>query len=139
MAIRSLSPEEISARMRDLFAQAKSISASQDLGSIAGGLSTSVSRIAGVNGSGSRVGGGANGETNESLDFQVVLRDAIRGISDAQSTAQAKAQAYQLGDDKVTLEDVMISLQKANLAMQGMVQVRNRLVDAYKEVMNLQV
>lgn len=103
---------------------------------MAGGLSTSVSRIVG---SGSRVGGGANGETNESLDFQVVLRDAIRGISDAQSTAQAKAQAYQLGDDKVTLEDVMISLQKANLAMQGMVQVRNRLVDAYKEVMNLQL
>ena len=42
-------------------------------------------------------------------------------------------------DDKVSLEDVMISLQKANLAMQGMVQVRNRLVEAYREVMNMQV
>jgi flagellar hook-basal body complex protein FliE len=75
----------------------------------------------------------------ERLDFQVVLRDALRGVSDAQNAAQAKAQAYQLGDDKTTLEDVMISLQRANLAMQGMVQVRNKLVEAYREVMNMQV
>jgi flagellar hook-basal body complex protein FliE len=68
-----------------------------------------------------------------------VLKDAIRGISDAQTTAQSKAQAYQLGDDKVSLEEVMISMQRASLAMQGMVQVRNRLVEAYREVMNMQV
>jgi flagellar hook-basal body complex protein FliE len=68
-----------------------------------------------------------------------VLKEAVRGVSDAQNVAQSKAQAYQLGDDAVTLEDVMISIQKANLAMQGMVQVRNRLVEAYREVMNLQV
>jgi flagellar hook-basal body complex protein FliE len=73
------------------------------------------------------------------LDFQEVLKEAVRGVSDAQQTAQSKAQAYQLGDDKVSLEDVMISMQRANLAMQGMVQVRNRLVEAYREVINMQV
>jgi flagellar hook-basal body complex protein FliE len=77
--------------------------------------------------------------SGERLNFQSVLKDAVRGISDAQQSAQFKAQAYQLGDDKVSLEDVMISLQKASLAMQGMVQVRNRLVESYREVMNMQV
>jgi flagellar hook-basal body complex protein FliE len=71
--------------------------------------------------------------------FQEVLQAAVRGVSDAQGAAQSKAQAYQLGDDKVSLEEVMISMQRASLAMQGMVQVRNRLVEAYREVMNMQV
>jgi flagellar hook-basal body complex protein FliE len=91
--------------------------------------------------SGSRLTSGGVDSTGQSerLDFQSVLKEAVRGVSDAQNVAQSKAQAYQLGDDAVTLEDVMISIQKANLAMQGMVQVRNRLVEAYREVMNLQV
>jgi len=91
---------------------------------------------------GSLVGGVGfvNGrESSAKLDFQEVLKEAVRGVSDAQQSAQSKAQAYQLGDDKVSLEDVMVSLQRANLAMQGMVQVRNRLVEAYREVINLQV
>jgi flagellar hook-basal body complex protein FliE len=39
----------------------------------------------------------------------------------------------------MTLEEVMVSLQKANLSFQAMIAVRNRLVEAYKEVTNLQV
>jgi len=135
MAFQVLSADEVSRRMREVVSRAAAMQAGLDgvarnpaaalrgLGSI-GGL-----RPAGVDASGGQ----------DRLDFQVVLRDAIRGVSDAQNTAQSKAQAYQLGDDKTTLEDVMISLQKANLAMQGMVQVRNRLVEAYREVMNMQV
>jgi flagellar hook-basal body complex protein FliE len=103
----------------------------------AGGFLSPLGGIA----SGSRLTSGGVDSTGQSerLDFQSVLKEAVRGVSDAQNVAQSKAQAYQLGDDAVTLEDVMISIQKANLAMQGMVQVRNRLVEAYREVMNLQV
>jgi flagellar hook-basal body complex protein FliE len=39
----------------------------------------------------------------------------------------------------MSLEEVMISLQKANIAFQGMIKVRNRLVEAYKEVASLQL
>jgi len=67
------------------------------------------------------------------------LEKAVREVSDAQNTAQAKAQAFQMGSKDMSLEEVMISLQKANVAFQGMIAVRNKLVDAYKEVTNLQI
>lgn len=131
MAIRAISSEEIVTRMRELISRANAIhnNPSANLGLIG---SISPEKLSSL-----EVGRGV--ESSDRLDFQTVLKDAVRGVSDAQSTAQSKAQAYQLGDDSTTLEDVMISIQKANLAMQGMVQVRNRLVEAYREVMNLQV
>jgi len=51
----------------------------------------------------------------------------------------AKAQAFQLGAKDMSLEEVMVSLQKANVAFQGMIAVRNKLVEAYRDVTNLQV
>jgi flagellar hook-basal body complex protein FliE len=47
--------------------------------------------------------------------------------------------ALEVGDESVNLHDVMISLQKASLSFQTMVQVRNKLVTAYQEIMNTQV
>jgi flagellar hook-basal body complex protein FliE len=131
MTIKSISADEIVSRMQVLVARAQAAQANP------GGFLSPLGGVA----SGSRLTPGVVDNTGQSdrLDFQSVLKDAVRGVSDAQNVAQSKAQAYQLGDDAVTLEDVMISIQKANLAMQGMVQVRNRLVEAYREVMNLQV
>lgn len=128
-----LSSEEVLARMRDIISRA---------GDIQSRMERSTSRVSSPDSSGfvgNSVGLGVNREGAAKLDFHEVLREAVKGVSDAQQSAQSKAQAYQLGDDKVSLEDVMISLQRANLAMQGMVQVRNRLVEAYREVINLQV
>ena len=48
-------------------------------------------------------------------------------------------QAFDANDPNVNLQEVMVSLQKANLSFQTMVQVRNRLVNAYQEIMNMQV
>jgi len=72
-------------------------------------------------------------------DFQSVLRKAVLEVNAAQNSAQAKVQAFSTGESNMTLEEVMVSLQKANLSFQTMIAVRNRLVDAYKEVTNLQV
>jgi flagellar hook-basal body complex protein FliE len=72
-------------------------------------------------------------------DFGNVLRAAVQQVSDVQQAATAKQQEFQIGESNVSLEEVMISLQKANLAFQGMIQVRNRLVEAYREVANLQL
>ena len=71
--------------------------------------------------------GGFAGELKRSLD----------GISRAQEQAYAQAQAYQRGDAGVALNDVMVDLQKANIALQTGIQVRNRFVAAYQEIMNL--
>ena len=67
------------------------------------------------------------------------VNNAIENVNTAQNSAQAKAQSFSTGASDTSLEDVIVSLQKANLSLQGMIAVRNRLVDAYKEVTNLQV
>jgi len=56
-----------------------------------------------------------------------------------QKTAEADQLAFQSGSPDANLQDVMVSLQKASLSFQTMVQVRNKLVTAYQEIMNMQV
>lgn len=75
----------------------------------------------------------------ESQDFRDALHRAIMQVNQAQNSAQANVQSFAMGEGSMTLEEVMVSLQKANLSFQTMIAVRNRLVDAYKEVTNLQV
>ena len=73
------------------------------------------------------------------LDFGAMLRDAVRGVNAVQNGAQAKAQALQLGERGVSIEEVMISMQQAGLRFQGMVAVRNKLLEAYREISSMQV
>ncbi len=86
-------------------------------------------------------GAPASNETKSAngVDFQNILKNAIENVNNAQNAAQAKAQAFSAGNSDTSLEEVIVSLQKANLSLQGMIAVRNRLVDAYKEVTSLQV
>ncbi len=86
-------------------------------------------------------GAPASNETKSAngVDFQNILKNAIENVNNAQNAAQAKAQAFSAGNYDTSLEEVIVSLQKANLSLQGMIAVRNRLVDAYKEVTSLQV
>jgi flagellar hook-basal body complex protein FliE len=73
------------------------------------------------------------------IDFAQALDNALKGVSNAQNGAQDMAQSFSAGDPNVNLQDVMINLQKANLSFQQMVQVRNKLVTAYQDIMNMQV
>lgn len=73
------------------------------------------------------------------VDFAEVLRSSIEQVNDVQQTSQDLQKRFEMGDENVNLHDVMISLQKASLSFQTMVQVRNKLVTAYQEVMNTQV
>ncbi|WP_269532397.1 flagellar hook-basal body complex protein FliE [Chitinimonas sp. BJYL2] len=75
----------------------------------------------------------------EGADFASVLKASLDQVSQMQSESQAKQQAFEMGDPNANLQDVMVSLQKASLSFQTMVQVRNKLVSAYQEVMNMQV
>lgn len=69
--------------------------------------------------------------------FAAELQRSIGRISGMQQQAYGQAEAFELGKPGVALNDVMVDLQKANLAFQTGLQVRNRLVAAYQEVMNL--
>lgn len=72
-------------------------------------------------------------------DFAGMLKDAVEGVNSVQQGANNLAQAFQLGQPEANIQDVMVSLQKANLSFQTMVQVRNKLVTAYQDIMNMQV
>ena len=73
------------------------------------------------------------------VEFSSLLSKSINAVNDAQQSAGAQAAAYEAGDPNVDLTQVMISLQKASLSFQAMTEVRNKLVNAYQEVMNMPV
>ncbi|MBN8757154.1 MULTISPECIES: flagellar hook-basal body complex protein FliE [Variovorax] len=70
--------------------------------------------------------------------FAAELKRSLANISNAQQSAYAQAESFEMGKPGVALNDVMVDLQKANVAFQTGLQVRNRLVGAYQEVMSLQ-
>jgi len=71
--------------------------------------------------------------------FSDLLTKALNSVDSAQTDASELAKKFQLGDPKVSLEDTMVSMQKANISFQAAVQVRNRLVSSYHDIMNMSV
>jgi flagellar hook-basal body complex protein FliE len=72
-------------------------------------------------------------------DFATLLKSAVDEVNSAQMDAKQLTRQFETGDPDVNLQDVVLSLQKASLSFQTMVQVRNKLVSAYQEIMNMQV
>ena len=71
--------------------------------------------------------------------FGAALTRALEQVDGAQQAAGAHARRFQLGDSAASLEETMISMQKANISFQALVQVRNRVVSAYHDIMNMPV
>ena len=71
--------------------------------------------------------------------FGEMMETAVNKVNSIQKQSGALSSAYVQGDPNVDVTDVMIASQKASVAFQSMVQVRNRLVDAYRDVMNMPV
>ncbi|AJG22166.1 MULTISPECIES: flagellar hook-basal body complex protein FliE [Cupriavidus] len=71
--------------------------------------------------------------------FAGELQRSLARISNVQEKAYGQAEAFELGKPGVSLNDVMIDMQKANVSFQTGVQVRNRLTAAYQEMMNMTV
>jgi flagellar hook-basal body complex protein FliE len=86
-----------------------------------------------------RAGGQEQAPAAVSPDFADMLKSALDQVNSAQQEAGQLTQQFDLNAADVNLHDVMMSLQKASLSFQAMVQVRNRLVSAYQEIMNMQV
>lgn len=73
------------------------------------------------------------------LDFAAALRNSLDQVNASQKQAEVMGQKFALGDDSVNLSDVMIASQKAGISFQATIQVRNKLVSAYHDIMNMQV
>lgn len=74
-----------------------------------------------------------------SVDFSEKLQAAVNQVNNAQMNADKLSEQFVSDQSNVDLHEVMISLQKANVSFQSMIQVRNKLVTAYQEIMNMQV
>ena len=77
--------------------------------------------------------------TAKSVDFGALLKQSLDGVDGSQAQAATLAEKFQLGDPKVSLEETMVAVQKASLSFQQLVQIRNRVIAAYHDVMNMQV
>ena len=73
------------------------------------------------------------------LDFADALKTSLQQVSNTQKNAEEFGKRFAMGDDTVSLSDTMIAMQKSSIAFQGTVQVRNKLVSAYHDIMNMQV
>jgi flagellar hook-basal body complex protein FliE len=73
------------------------------------------------------------------LEFSSLLKNSIDKVAEMQNKAQSLSVAYESGDKSVDLTKVMLEVQKAGLAFRAMTEVRNKLVDAYREVMSMPV
>ncbi|MDP1708491.1 MAG: flagellar hook-basal body complex protein FliE [Gammaproteobacteria bacterium] len=74
-----------------------------------------------------------------STDFSGLLKNAVNQVNETQQTASKLASAFETGNSKADLSEVMVALQKASISFQAMTQVRNKLVSAYQDIMNMQV
>lgn len=81
----------------------------------------------------------AQAEQGGAANFSSLLSQSIDKVNEAQQTSGAMTRAFEMGDPNVTLPEVMIAKSKAGLAFEGMVQVRNKMIDAYQEIMRMQV
>lgn len=70
-------------------------------------------------------------------DFSALLKQSIDAVNQNQQTASRMQTAFETGESEVSLAEVMIASQKASVSFQAMLQVRNKLVDAYKDVMSM--
>ncbi|MGZ5581288.1 MAG: flagellar hook-basal body complex protein FliE [Methylobacter sp.] len=82
-------------------------------------------------------GGAKVQETGGGADFAAMLKQTIGTVNEAQQTAGKMTEAFEAGDTNVSLAEVMVASQKATVSFQAMLQVRNKLVEAYKDVMNM--
>ena len=75
----------------------------------------------------------------ERQDFAGLLQESVRHVNASQKAAGDLATRFEAGDEQVDLGQVMIAQQKASISFQALTQVRNKLVSAYQEIMNMQV
>ena len=79
----------------------------------------------------------SDNEVGQSSQFSELMKDSINKVNDQQSKASELTKAFEMNDPDVPLSSVMIEMQKARVSFEALKQVRNQLVDAYKQVMNM--
>ena len=77
--------------------------------------------------------------TAKPADFGALLKDSVDRVDSQQKAAESLSARFQQNDRAVSLEDTMVAVAKANVSFQAAVQVRNKLVTAYHDIMNMPI
>ena len=80
-----------------------------------------------------------SGKAVQGTGFQQALTQALGAVSKTQTDANTMQREVQLDNPTVSLEQTMVAMQKAQIGFQATVQVRNKLVQAYSDIMSMQV
>ena len=72
-------------------------------------------------------------------DFSQVFANSLNQVNGMQQHAISMRSAYEMGDPSLDLPEVMIAVQKASLAFEATTEIRNKFLNAYQEIMNMQV
>ena len=75
----------------------------------------------------------------EGGSFQTAMTAALKNVSAQQMESQRLQREVQLDNPAVSLEETMLAMQKSQIGFQAVVSVRNRMVQAYSDIMNMQV
>lgn len=75
----------------------------------------------------------------EGAGFQQALTNALGAVSKSQTDAAAMQREVQLDNPSVSIEQTMVAMQKAQIGFQATLQVRNKMVQAYSDIMSMQV
>ena len=81
----------------------------------------------------------ANGGEGTGVDFTTVFRKSLDQVNNVQQHAAKLARNFELGAPDANLTEAMISMQKASISFQYTLQVRNKMVSAYQDIMNMPV
>lgn len=74
-----------------------------------------------------------------SQNFADMLGDALNNVNSMQLDAKNKAISFEMGDKSLSMADVMLAKEKSGIAFEATIQVRNKVMEAYKQIMNMPV
>jgi len=102
-------------------------------------MSSDIAPTGAIGGTGPNGAVGGIGNGAQAPGFSQTLSNAIDKVSATQRSASDLQQAFEMGDPKADLARVMVAMQQSQVAFRATVEVRNRLVQAYQDVMNMPV
>lgn len=75
----------------------------------------------------------------ESDNFIQFFQNALGEINNIQNNAKKNIEKFELNPSSISLNDVMINLQKSSISIELAIQIRNKIISAYKEIMSQQI
>ena len=78
-------------------------------------------------------------QQSSAVDFGALLKQSISQVNEQQQNSTRMLEAFAVGKEDVDIAQVMLAMNKASLSFRAMAEVRNRLVSAYQEIMNMPI